>query len=545
MELIRGKIVKENIFITKTNFVNFMRCHKMLWLNKFKKGLRKKPSDAEILNIKEGHKVGEIALKHPTYMGGVLIKSLDVKESIEETKVAFKKKSNTIFYEPAFFYDYKPAYCTDDGKLTLFLRSDILKKNNNGEWDLIEVKSSSSHQEIHYWDIAFQAFVLQKLGKKLGRILLMKPSKEFSKENGDVDLEKFFTIKDVTNIIVNRYLPQVPVILDRVHRSLDNKAEPKKVLGSHCKNPWLCPFMAHCHKGINSDSVEKFTRITKKKRQVFRKLKVKYIHQIPDNMSKLVMEYSRKSKSPLLTDRQRLQLKVALNGQPFLDKVGLKDFLGQIKFPLYHLDFEAYNRAIPDFVGMKPHQFVVFQASLHKEFRNKKLEHYEFIQDNKLDPRKGMIKFLLSNIGKKGSIIVYNKSFEATRIKELARDFPEFAKDLLAMNERMIDLEIPFKKYYYHHDFEGRSSIKKVLPVVVDELSYDRLNIQNGADAQAIYRNLIQGEYLTEKGYKGKKFEKVKQDLLDYCKLDTYAMVMLLRKLRDLMKIDDSLILKM
>jgi hypothetical protein len=489
----------------------------MLWLNKFKKKLKVKMTESMLLNIQEGHKVGDIALTHPKFKNGFMVDEIDRKKALEESKKAFKKHS--------IAYEYAIHHVTENG-LQLYLRADILQKEDR-KYNLVEVKSATSQQEVHFWDIAFQAYVMKKSNKPFNKLLLMKPSADYI-QGKNFDIKKFFKVVDVTDIIVKEYLPKVEGILEKMVKSLNNKNEPQKVLGSHCKNPWACPFSSHCKKNINEDSVEKLSRLSNKKRIAFRKHNIKYIQQIPDNFENLFNEL----KTPaILSPKQQIQLEVAVTGEDHVDLKFLKAFIKSVKFPIHHLDFEAYNKAIPDYEKMKPHQFVTFQASLHIESKSGKLKHFEYIQDNKSDPRMAMIKFLLESIGQRGSILVFNKSFEQSRIKELAKDYPKFKKRLLSLNDRMVDLEVPFKKAFYTHKFEGRSSIKVVLPVLVPELSYDRMEITNGADAQAIYRNLIDGKYHTKSGNKGKEFYQVKKNLLDYCKLDTYAMVMIYRKL--------------
>ena len=531
-----------SIFITKTNFIHFKRCHKMGWLDKFKKNLKKKPTVAEQLNIEEGYRVGDLATKHNHFKGGIEVKTLNRKEALLETVKLLREKTSFI-YEAAFLAKYTNE--TIKTPLQLYLRADILKYNpDKNSYDLIEVKSSTREQRSHFWDIAFQKFVLEQSGIKIEKMFLMKPDSNYSRKE-DLVIEDFFKIEDVTEKIEKDFLPKVEGCLEKIYKTLNNKREPSKYLGRHCKNPWHCPFAHHCFKNINNDSVEKLSRLSRIKRKVFRKLGIKYLSEINTRLNDIMDVYKLWSKSKkFLSPKQEIQLKVALDEQPYINLEKIKFFLEGLQYPLYHLDFESYNRAIPDFVNMKPHQFVTFQASLHKEYKSGKLEHFEYLQDDKQDPRKPMIKFLLDNIGRKGSIIVYNKSFEKARIKELAKDYPEYEKSLMSLIDRMVDLEVPFNKYYYHHEFEGSSSIKKVLPVLVPELSYDRLNIQCGSDAQAIYRNLINKEYHTEGGNKGKLFRKVRRDLLDYCKLDTYAMVVLLRKLKSIIKEDTKVVSK-
>ena len=61
---------------------------------------------------------------------------------------------------------------------------------------------------------------------------------------------------------------------------------------------------------------------------------------------------------------------------------------------------------------------------------------------------------------------------------------PEYKDAMEAINNRVVDLIIPFKqKWYDDPRFEGSASIKKVLPVLCPELSYKTLGIQEGGSA--------------------------------------------------------------
>lgn len=514
------------MLITKTNFINHIRCTKMLWLNKHKKKISSEPTESEKLNIAEGHMIGQMATRHPSFQNGYLIETLSPEKAIRETKGVISSKQFETLYEPAIEYNI-------DDEFSLFLRIDILKMHSGLEVELIEVKSSSSKQEIHLWDIAFQMYVLIKIGYTIKDSWLMKPNSLFIRTEENVDLEDFFITESVYSEVLTDYLPQVEKIVNEIKKSLSEQLEPSVTTGSHCKNPWKCPMFDYCNKGKTEDSVENFTRLTEDKRVFFRNNKIKYINQI-DNA--LIEKYNKETKRDLLSVKQKIQFEVAVTGKTYINQVELKNFINSLAYPLFHLDFEAYNKTVPPYVNMKTNQFVTFQASIHRETESAEIVHSEFLQDDATDPRLKMINFLLLNLEKTGSIIVYCKSFEESRIKELAKNFPEFEKDLLELNDRMVDLEVPFKKWYYNHEFQGSSSIKKVLPVMVPELSYDKLFIKNGADAQSIYRKLLNGDYHTQtkdgKVIKGKKFNKIKKDLLAYCELDTYAMVEILRVLK-------------
>ncbi len=129
------------------------------------------------------------------------------------------------------------------------------------------------------------------------------------------------------------------------------------------------------------------------------------------------------------------------------------------------------------------------------------------------------------SLGNQGTIICWNKTFEVSRLKELSRDFPAYKKQIYDVIERVVDLMVPFRqKQYYHPDFNESYSIKNVLPVMVPELSYAELEIQDGGSASLIYSDL---KNLTEE----KRIEQ-RKNLLEYCKLDTLAMVKIYEKIQ-------------
>ena len=97
--------------------------------------------------------------------------------------------------------------------------------------------------------------------------------------------------------------------------------------------------------------------------------------------------------------------------------------------------------------------------------------------------------------------------------------FPDLKKELEGLVKRLVDLCAILQKNYYHPNFHGSYSIKNVLPVMVPGLSYETMEIGNGSDAVAQFAYLATGKYSPEEE------KKVRKDLLDYCKLDTLAMV--------------------
>ena len=201
-----------------------------------------------------------------------------------------------------------------------------------------------------------------------------------------------------------------------------------------------------------------------------------------------------------------------------------------IEYPINFFDFETYHEAVPRFDAQRPYEMMTFQYSLHIVRKDGTMEHKEFLADCNNDPRRVLAERMLSDITPTGSIVAYHASFEKTQIKNLANHFEDLRDDLLALNERFVDLEVPFRKRdYYDPNFHGRSSIKVVLPTMFPddpELDYAKLgSVQNGGDAMNIFPKL---HLLTDKN----KREEIRKDLLAYCRLDTLAMVKVLEVLK-------------
>lgn len=209
------------------------------------------------------------------------------------------------------------------------------------------------------------------------------------------------------------------------------------------------------------------------------------------------------------------------------DAAGNWEFVNELKYPLFYFDFETVAYPVPEFDESRPYQAVPFQYSLHvQRKKDAELEHLAFLGDGENDPREALIKELLGHLKSKGTILVWYKPFETTRLKELARDFPKYETKLNDLQDRIIDLMVPFKKQYYTHPgFEGSASIKNVLPVLVPDLSYGDLDVQDGMTASNMYGSLKNESPKIQKQHR--------KALLAYCHLDTLAMLKILKKLKE------------
>lgn len=235
---------------------------------------------------------------------------------------------------------------------------------------------------------------------------------------------------------------------------------------------------------------------------------------------------------------------------PYIDKDKIKLGLEQLEYPIYHLDFETFPCPVPRFKGERPYTQSPFEFSLHIENSpgvcDKENDNYVFLARSFDDEREELIKAILKYIDpNKGTLFAQNVSFEKGRLKELSDIFLEYKTDLTKIMNRGFDLiwlvktstkmyeelglesEDAKKVNYYHKNLSGSYSIKKTLPVFSD-LKYDDLDVKNGTEAIIEYANYPKMDK--------SEFEFKYNALVEYCKQDTWAMVIILDKLRELCK---------
>ncbi|WP_309300171.1 DUF2779 domain-containing protein [Campylobacter hyointestinalis] len=287
----------------------------------------------------------------------------------------------------------------------------------------------------------------------------------------------------------------------------------------HCFKPYECDGMNYCwceqRKIPDGTSVFNIAKINKKKATKLYQNGIVNIADIKD--------------IDAFNANQQIQIKAQINGEEFIDKAGIREFLDTLIYPLYHLDFETFQQAVPEFIGLRPYEHIPFQFSIHKDYGNGNLEHFEFLAEAGADPRYELALNLIKSIPQDACVLAYHASFEKGVIQNLAALLPQFSSHLMSIHSNIKDLEIPFaKKFYYHPKMYGSSSIKKVLPAIVPSFkdAYTNLNlIHNGGEAMREYAKL--------KGKTKGEQDATRKALLEYCKLDTLAMVKVLEKLRE------------
>jgi hypothetical protein len=295
---------------------------------------------------------------------------------------------------------------------------------------------------------------------------------------------------------------------------LKEETIPEREIGPHCSEPYTCDFWAHCWKHVPEYSIFNISRLLWDKKWELYNMNILELKDIPEDFP--------------LSDKQWEQVQSEVNQEAIIDKENIKSFVDDLQYPLYFMDFETFATAVPLFDNSGPYKPLVFQYSLHVlRSKDGPLGHKEFLAEGDgNDPRLRFIERLIEDCGQEGDVLVYNIGFERSKLTNLAEVYPEHEEAIMQIVDRLKDLMLPFqKKWYYTPAMRGSYSIKEVLPAMVPELSYGDLNIQEGGTASSTFAAIMTGDFNGD-------VEQTRKDLLDYCKLDTFAMVEILNKLK-------------
>tara|TARA_B100000676_G_C18080255_1_gene850635 strand:- start:445 stop:1947 length:1503 start_codon:yes stop_codon:yes gene_type:complete len=493
-------------FLSKSKYIRGLQCHKSLWLSK--EGKVKPRDTPESLKIifEEGIRVGEEARK--LFPDGKLInyKGSNFDEKIARTKEWLISGESTI-YEATFKFD------------DVLVMVDILNQGENG-WEFYEVKAASDVyinkskivKDVFLQDLAIQYYVLKGSGLDISSAFLVHINNQYVRQ-GPLEIEKLFSIVDLTEEVVDTQINVDEQL--KVMRDVLCGDEPNIKIGVYCDKPYECDFKSHCwpEEILNGYSVFDISGLnTSKKFELYESGIIK-VEEVPDSFS--------------LSDNQRLQVKTELSGKEIIDHEKINKFLNDLYYPLYFLDFETFMQAIPEWDGFRPYQQIPFQYSIHCiEREGEGSSHLEFLAEENSDPRKSMVTRLVGDIPIGACVLAYNYSFEKNVISNLAKQVEEYSDHLMDIHNNMRDLMIPFqKKYYYKKEMKGRYSIKAVLPALIGNSPYLKMEVNDGMEASNNYKNLSLIKDLAKK-------KEIKKNLKIYCKQDTESMVEILKCLK-------------
>ncbi len=490
------------MILSKSDFLKYRACPSYFWLWKHKPELVPEESSQEVRDNKfeQGNQVEAIARR--LFPDGMLVEGYNI-QAQENTKQIIASGARVLF---------QATVITEDNLLAM---ADVIERNGDG-WNLFEVKSSGEVKEDkHIPDMAFQKIAFEKAGFKIKDTSIIHLNKEFRRRGATINPSTYFVtekVNDRVDIILPEVDDQIILALDKLRQGDQPTTCPCRSLsrGKHC------PAFSLFNTDVPAYSVYDISRMQGKKLTELVDNEIFAIKDIPDEFK--------------LTTNQLMQVEVEKSGQPQIDTAKVRNELAKLEYPIYFIDYESVNPAIPLLDGTKPHQQIVFQYSLHIiDSPDSKLRHTEHLcRDSTPECYRALADQMRQDIGDSGSVVVWNKVFERDRNKELGLLFPELEDFYADLNQRMYDLKDVFNNnYYVDPRFKGSNSIKDVLPALAPHLSYKELAIGKGDLASVRWYEIVTGENSTGA-------DQVFNDLLEYCKLDTLAMVEIFKVLRKL-----------
>jgi hypothetical protein len=483
----------KNAFLSKSIFLRGLRCYKSLYLHKYQPELRDEVPEFQNSLLESGMDVGMYARK--LFPDGIEIPfdGMSIAEQIDKTEKAIDAGATTL-YEAAFNYD------------DVFIKADILHKGKGG-WEIYEVKSSTSVKDYHPEDIAVQYYVIKGIGLPVSKACLAHINNQYVR-NREIEVDELFAIVDLTDSVIEKQ----DFIKDEIEKMRDilKGSMPDIDIGDHCSEHYDCDFKGHCWKHIPENSIFSIESNWIDKFSYYRQ-GIVHFEDLPMNE---------------LNNKQRMYVEAFLEKKDFVEREGVENFLSALWYPMYFLDFETFYTPIPLYDGIRPYQQIPFQYSLHYiENKGANPKHSEYVAAPNCDPRKELLEKLLAEIPTNACVIVYNQTFEKGVLKGLAEAFPAYADWIVPFIENIRDLMVPFRrKALYHWQMYGSHSIKAVLPALIPELSYEGLEIADGGMAMDAYFQMCGSKDHEE-------IEKIRASLLEYCRLDTLAMVRILERL--------------
>ena len=487
-----------NIYLSKSRYCKARQCKKIIWLKKYKPeyAIQK----ARDIVLENGTKVGQLAK-------GLFGKyeNIDFNENlnimIDQTKKLLKNKPN-IITEASF--NYNNNFCSVD----------ILKNDIDGV-EIYEVKSSTEISDIYLDDVSYQYYILNNLEFNIKKACIVYINNKYVKQ-GNLELNKLFNIEDVTEIAKSKQQEienNIYELNKYMEEHMDN--EPKDDIGIKCFKPYECEFWEYCTRNLPKPNV----------------FDIKGGMHLDKKFEKYYDDLQNENINPKYLEQIDFELN---NLQPKIDKDYIKEIIKALNYPLYFLDYETYQVAIPEIDGTRPYQQLPFQYSLHiiKE-EGAAIEHKEFLAEiEDKDFIRHFAENLIKDIPDNGSVIIYNRAFEPARNREIAEMYPDLKDELERINCNMIDFLEPFKqRKYYTKEMQGSASIKYVLPALYQkdsELDYHNLTVvHNGEEASEAFLSL--------KGKSKEKQKEIRNGLLVYCQLDTYAMVKIWMKFKQIL----------
>lgn len=486
------------IHLSKSRFCSAVQCPKMLWLKQFKPDeFDDSVMDQNVLNT--GSMVGDLAMG--LFGPYVEVPYGDLGEMLRETDRLIAE-GTPIIAEASFSYEGN------------FCSVDILKNHGNKRVEIYEVKSSTSISDIYLYDVGYQYYVLNGLGYSVEKVCLVTIDNTYVRQ-GELELDKLFAVTDVKAEVLEMQA-EISEYIDMLRDYLKQTNEPQKEIGAHCFAPYSCGFFGYCTCDWPHPNI--FDIASLQNRSKFKL------------MNQGIRSFEEVEAGNAVKDKYMMQVEHELHDLPdYINAEGIKSFMNTLSYPMYFLDFESFQPAVPLYDNSSPYEQIVFQYSLHYILKEGgPVQHKEFLAYPGEDPRRAVAEHLCEDIPMDVCVLAYNMGFEKGRIAALARLYPDLEDHLTNIHDNIKDLMVPFRnKDYYNRAMQGSYSIKYVLPALFPddpELDYNNLEgVHNGGEASAAFAAMA--------GMDSEQLEEYRAYLLRYCELDTNAMVKVWEKL--------------
>lgn len=485
--------------ITKSKFVAGIQCLKRVYLQVHNPGLAERSSEAANAILKQGEEVGLVAQR--AFSGGRTVDfgRIQIKEALRATRDLMADPEVPAIFEGTFEHG------------GVLVRVDILQRDGKFGYRLVEVKSSTQIKPHYAYDVGIQRHVLRGDGVEPEQVSLMHLNREYVFDGKEYDVSRLF--------IVAEPRPEDMVsdaeISDRLQEQLRilNQPQPPEIRpGRQCEHPVVCEFYNHCNPEPCANHVSRLPRMRADKLQELTASGITLIEQIPDDFP--------------LSEKQWLAVHCMKNGKAFFSSE-LAGELSTLKYPLCFMDFETVFPALPRFAGMRPFDHIPFQWSVHRQEKpDRPLKHFEYLAEDDSDPRFPFIESLRKALAGAGNVVVYNQTFESSRLDDLARWVPAYASEIAKIKAKLWDLLTIVRRNVYHPAFAGSFSLKSVLPALIPQMTYETMEVGSGTEAGSAWARMIEpGTPTREKG-------RLTQALIEYCKQDTLALAKLFEVLR-------------
>lgn len=485
------------LIISKSSYIRGLQCIKSLYLNFFHKKYNIEQDELDIKKFDIGHNIGKLAQE--LFPGG---KNCGY-ELTRNTKISclmtksLIKNNEKIIYEAAF--QYKGLLCF----------ADIMVRENN-KWNIYEVKSSTEIKDYQINDVSFQYYVISKF-TKINDIYIIYINNNYIRE-GKLELNKFFKIESVKDKVLD--LQNIVAYKSEEFKMVtEQESIPEINIGNHCKVPFECDFIGYCWKDIPVYSVILDTKSFHKKIYTLCHEGIIKLNDVPKYYD--------------LTYDITVEVKSFSNNKNSIDTYDINKFMKKINYPIYFMDLQSYQKAIPEFDNSRPYQQIPFQYSLYyKETKESKIKCINnYLDKSYNDPREELIKCLIKDTNNNGIILVYNAPFVKGILKMLSIDIPKYKNEINNILERLTDIMEPFtnntnddssmQNYYY---------LKNVLPALYFDSNYENLKIQDRTSAGEEYLKLRELNDTNQ-------IKEICENLIAYCSRNALGLGIILEEL--------------